>query len=309
MIRITLLGTGALLPTPERALSAALLTCGGRSVLFDCGEGTQVAARRAGVSLMKTDLIALTHYHGDHIFGLPGLLETMGSMGRTEPLTITGPEGLREAMEPILRLTGWAPFTVRLLTLPAAGLPLAERFPGWDPAARLTPFATEHRVPSAGYTFTLARAGRFDPAAAQALGVPVREWRRLQQGCSVQANGRKILPGEVLGRARKGLKLVFSGDTAACEALTEAARGADLLICDATYATDDKEAAAAEYGHMTFAQAARTAARAEVKRLWLTHFSQSVEDPAAYLPNAAAIFPAAECAADGMACELRFCDD
>ena len=118
MIDVTLLGTSALLPLPDRALTSALLTLNGRSILFDCGEGTQSAARKAGVSLMKTDLIALTHYHGDHIFGLPGLLQTMGVMERAEPLFITGPEGVREELAPILKLAGPTGYEIRLIELP-----------------------------------------------------------------------------------------------------------------------------------------------------------------------------------------------
>ena len=179
MIDITLLGTAALAPIPGRALTAALLTCGGRSILFDCGEGTQTAARGAGVSLMKTDLIALTHYHGDHIFGLPGLLQTMGSLGRTDPLAITGPEGLAEKMAPILELTGWVAYPVRLIPLPAEGLCLRQLEAHWPERARLTAFPTEHRVSSQGYCFALGRAGEFQPERARALGVPVRQWSRL----------------------------------------------------------------------------------------------------------------------------------
>ena len=306
MIDVTLLGVSALLPTPERALTAAVLRCGGRTILFDCGEGTQTAARKAGVSLMKTDLIALTHYHGDHIFGLPGLLQTMGSMRREEPLYITGPEGLEAAMTPILQLAGWVPFEIRLLHLPLCPTPLARVFPQWDPQAALEPFPTRHRVPSRGYAFTLARSGRFDPEAARALDVPVRLWGALQRGEAVEAHGRRILPAAVTGAPRRGLKFVFSGDTAPCDALQTAANDADLLICEATYAENDQREAAAEYGHMTFAAAGETAARAGVRRLWLAHFSQSIADPDARLENAAAFFPAAECGEDGKTIHLKF---
>jgi len=248
MIDITLLGTAALAPIPERALTAVLLACGGRAILFDCGEGTQVAARRAGVSLMKTDLIALTHYHGDHIFGLPGLLQTMGSLGRTDPLTITGPEGLEEMMAPILALTGWVSYPVRLMPLPDEGLALRQLEWHWPDRARLTAFPTDHRVPSQGYSFTLGRAGEFQPERAKALGVPVQAWSRLQRGESVQVGQRLVAPEAVLGAPRPGLKFVFSGDTAPCAPLVQAARDADLLICDATYGDDAQAALALDHG-------------------------------------------------------------
>lgn len=166
MIDITLLGTAALMPLPDRALTAALLTCGGHSVLFDCGEGTQAAERRHDVSLMKADMIALTHFHGDHVFGMPGLLETMCVMGRTETLYITGPEGLREELAPILKLVGWTSYAIELIELPPEGLRLETLVKGWPHEAVLRAFRTEHRVASQGYCFTLGRAGKFMPQKA-----------------------------------------------------------------------------------------------------------------------------------------------
>ena len=308
MIDITLLGTAALMPIPERALTAATLVCAGHTILFDCGEGTQCAARRAGVSLMKADMIALTHYHGDHIFGMPGLLQTMTSMGRTEPLYIIGPEGLEDAMAPILTLTGWTSYEIRLMAMPAEGIRLSELVDGWPAEALLTAFSTEHRIPSQGYGFTLSRAGKFMPQKAKALGVPVNRWGILQKGGSVQVDGVTVLPEQVLGAPRKGLKFVFSGDTAACDALMEAARDADLMISEATYGENEQARLAEDHGHMNFAQAASVAAKAGVKQLWLAHYSQMIVNPADFLPNAAAIFENTVCGEDGMSTTLRFED-
>ena len=306
MLDITLLGTSALVPLPDRALTAVTLTCAGHTVLFDCGEGTQSAARKAGVSLMKADIIALTHYHGDHIFGLPGLMQTMCSMGRTDPLYITGPAGLEEELAPILKLAGWTSYEIKLITLPDGGLRLAELVNGWPWEARLTPFRTEHRVPSQGYCFTLGRAGKFMPQKAKELGVPVNQWGLLQKGQSVQLGDVVIRPEQVLGEARKGLKFVFSGDTAACPALTNAAEGADLLISEATYGENEQADLAVDHGHMNFAQAAYTALQAGAKLLWLAHYSQMIEDPQEYLPNAAQIFENTVCGQDGMSVTLSF---
>ncbi len=308
MLDITLLGTSALMPLPERALTAATLACCGRKVLFDCGEGTQTAARRAHVSLMDVDLIALTHYHGDHIFGLPGLLQTMGCLGRTDPLAITGPKGLGEAMGPVMQLAGRQPFDVRLLEMPEGGLCLRDLNRKWPMEARLCAFSTEHRVPSQGYVFELGRAGRFDSERAKALDVPVGQWKRLQAGQPVWVGERTVEPDEVLGPPRRGLKFVFSGDTTACPALESAAREADLLICEATYAEEDQAAMAAEHGHMTFSQAGALAARAGARWLWLCHFSQMIDDPAACIDIARARHPGAVCGADGMSLRLGFGD-
>ena len=306
MIDVTLLGTAALFPTPERALTAAALTCAGRTILFDCGEGTQTAARRWGVSPLRVDLIALTHYHGDHIFGLPGLMQTMNSLGRTAPLSIAGPEGLEDALAPILALAGAMNYLIRRTALPKDGIAMKDIAPGWPDRARLTPFATRHRVSSQGYAFELGRAGKFMPERARALDIPTPFWGKLQRGETVTTESGTFAPDDVLGPERRGLKFAFSGDTAPCDALEHAAKDADLLICEATYGLDEQAALAAEHGHMTFAQAAQAAARAGAKRLWLTHYSQMIEDPAECLPNALAHFANAECGVDGMRVELGF---
>ena len=176
MLTITLLGTAATMPLPDRALTAAVAECGGHSLLFDCGEGTQTAARRAGVNLMKMDAVCLTHYHGDHIFGLPGLLQTLGCQGRTRPLALYGPKGLGEVWAALRVLTGPLPYPVyaEVLDAPAA---LCEKFGGWPQGAKLTPVPTRHRVISQGYRLDLPRTGRFSPEQAP----PVRHWKRPQR--------------------------------------------------------------------------------------------------------------------------------
>ena len=170
MLTITLLGTAATMPLPDRALSAAFAACGGHGLLWDCGEGTQAAAHRAGVNLMRADAICLTHYHGDHIFGLPGLLQTLGAQGRTRPLTLLGPEGLLEVWRAVYALTGPLPYAVKPLVC-RAGQPVAldALSDGWPAGATLLPVATKHRVRSLGYRLDLPRAGRFDPEKARVL--------------------------------------------------------------------------------------------------------------------------------------------
>ena len=198
MLTITLLGTAATMPLPERALTAAVAECGGHSLLLDCGEGTQTAARRAGVNLMRADAICLTHYHGDHIFGLPGLLQTLGAQGRTRPLVLLGPEGLLEVWRAVYALTGPLPYAVKPLVC-RAGQPVAldALSDGWPAGATLLPVATKHRVRSLGYRLELPRAGRFDPEKARALGVPVTQWRLFAAGTGCPA-------GRAYGAARRG---------------------------------------------------------------------------------------------------------
>ena len=306
MIDVTLLGCGALLPLPERALTSVLLTYAGHSILFDCGEGTQTAARRAGVSLMKTDLIALTHYHGDHIFGLPGLLQSMGTMNRTEPLYITGPGDAEKELEALFRMTGYLPFPIRFLKIGAEGLDYGSIAGERCSGAYLIPFSTEHRTPSRGYRFCLKRPGKFHPERARALGVPVECWGTLQKGTPVSLGDRTVQPCEVLGEERRGLTFVFSGDTEPCDGLLTAAKDADLFICEATYGENGQAQIAHEHGHMTFAQAGEIAQKAGVRRLWTAHYSQMITDPRNYIENARAYFPAAECGTDGKTVTMIF---
>ena len=290
MIDVVLLGSGATMPTPRRGVSAAVLQCGGRSILFDCGEGTQTALRREKLSPVKIDLIALTHYHGDHIFGLPGLLQTMDCLKREDALTITGPDGL--AMRSLHRK--------------------------WPAGARLQRIPTEHRVPSQGYSFRLSRPAAFLPDKARAFGIPVPLWKQILaedptvpiqvNGKALEAEGRLVCGADVLGEVRKGLHVVFSGDTAVCDAMRRYARGADLLIHDATYGEDAQEEEAARWGHSTFRQAALLAKEAGVKCLWLTHFSQAMVSPEDSLMNARHVFENAVCGYDGLSIHLKYVD-
>ncbi|MFI3170605.1 MAG: MBL fold metallo-hydrolase, partial [Faecalibacterium sp.] len=346
-----------------------------------------------GISLFKIDLICLTHYHGDHIFGLPGLLQTMGSLGRLEPVHITGPVGLYDIMKPLLYLCQGLPFAVTLQEfcaespapqaveqaptvdmqplLEALRAPLGnsetsapqvpEQVPAMDMqpllqalkeplekdttpakpltkkqaavAARqaeeatvkaksagetvpnivglpviLTAFPLSHRLPTVGYKITLPRVGKFQPEKALALGVPQRGWGKLQKGESVLLEDGKTLiePAQVLGEARSGLSVVYATDTRICKGLHLAAKGADLLICDSTYPSDDYKDKAKEFGHSTFPQVAKLAAAQGAKRLWLTHFSAAIPEPAEHLEQATAHFAAAEIGFDGESIDLVF---
>lgn len=303
MVDVTLIGSGALLPTPERALSSVLITYAGRSVLIDCGEGTQSAARRAGVSLMKTDVIAFTHYHGDHVFGLPGLLQTMNCMGRRDPLRLIGPADAERELSPLLTLAGTLNFEISVESAREDGISLGD---GRRNGAELVPFETCHRVPSSGYVFRLSRPGVFIPEKAENLGIPYRFWGILQKGENVTVDGMTFTPDMVLGKVRKGISVTVSGDTALCPGLIRAAENTDLLICDGTYGDNSQTGIAAEHGHMTFAQAGKVAAAAHAARLWTTHYSQMITDPEEYISNAREFFPDAECGTDGKKINLRF---
>lgn len=294
MLTVTLLGTGGTQPLPERALAALAVSVGGGTVLLDCGEGTQTALRRWGVSAYRLHTVLLTHYHGDHILGLPGLLQTLSSLGRTAPLTVVGPAGLEAVAAPMAALAGPLPFAVHW------------RQAGQEPFAAgpltVTPFPLEHRVPCCGYALTLPRAGRFDPGRARAAGIPVALWSRLQAGQTVEG----VTPDQVLGPPRRGLKVVYATDTRPCPAVTEAAREADLLCMDATYADDADLDKAKLYGHATCRETGALAAEAGVRRLWLTHYSAAVTDLAPGLAAAQRAYPDAVAGTDGMRLELDF---
>lgn len=303
MLKVTLIGCGATMPMPGRATAACAIQYNGRTVLLDCGEGTQTAVRKAGISLVKIEAVCLTHYHGDHIFGLPGLLQTMASQGRTQPVLLTGPkEGYEETVSLLLALAGDLPFEIvrRPLTMEKDTEEL------WG-GLRMETCALRHRVPCVGYRFILPRAGQFLPDQAAALGVPCNRWGELQKGKAVELeDGRIIWSQKVMGPARKGLVVVYATDTAPFPDLPEFAAEADLLICDATYAAEEERDKADLYGHSTFADCGQLAAKCGAKRLWLTHYGGALTEPQAELFRAQQIFPAAEAAFDGKSVQLNF---
>ena len=306
MIDITFLGTAALVPIPDRALASVFLSVQGKSILFDCGEGTQTAARKWGVSLMKTDFIVLTHFHGDHIFGLPGLMQTMSVMGRTEKLNIIAPPGGHKELAPIFSLAGTVNYPVELIEADENPIKLQDFAPDFPKNVTLYPVKTNHRVVSRGYTLSLSRAGKFLPEKAKELNIPVNFWSVLQNGGIYENDGRIYTQNDVCTDKRAGLKVTITGDTAYCDTLEMASQNADLIISEATYGDNADEPLAIERGHMTFENAANLAKNANAKLLYLTHFSQKIKDPAEYLHIATNIFENTQVAYDGDKLTLTF---
>jgi ribonuclease Z len=255
-------GTAASAPTARRGLPATLLRRGGEKLLFDCGEGTQRQLVKS-VGLLQIDDVFITHFHADHVLGLPGMLKTYGLQAREVPLRIHGPAGLRRLFEVLAPVIGRLPFEVELEEL-EAGDELQRD--GYVIAA----FEVDHGVRALGYALIEAeRPGRFDEARAVELGVqPGPDFGRLQQGEAVG----EVTPDQVLGEARAGRRVVIAGDSAPCEMTKAVAWGADLLVHEATFAEEDAERAR-ETKHSTAAGAAALAAEAEVKLLALTHIS------------------------------------
>ncbi len=302
MLEVNFLGTGAMMPLPERRLASVLVRRNGQIMMIDCGEGTQMAVRDSGFSMAKIDLIALTHFHADHIAGLPGLLLTMGTMGRVAPVRLVGPAGLEGVVNSLRVIAPELPFELQFSEIHGAALSIEFA------DARLTAFPLAHILPCYGYVVDLPRPGRFDTARAEANHIPIQYWRALQDGERVEAEGRVFTPDMALGPPRSGIRLGYCTDTRPVEVIAQYCENADLLILEGTYAQDDKAEKAALYGHMTFSNAAEIAARAGAKSLLLTHFSPTVKDPESFLDAPRAIFPHTDAAQDGLAVMLRFRD-
>jgi ribonuclease Z len=299
-LQVIFLGTSGSIPTPQRGLSAVAIKRKAELLLFDCGEGTQRQMIQAGVGFHRKTKLFITHMHGDHILGLPGLLQTMSLLDREKKLEIYGPQGIKafvEAISQTVRFTLIFPVEVSEVK---AELVCEEK--EYDVYA--TP--SNHMIPGFAYALTeKPRPGRFHPEKAKALGVPEgRLWSKLQDGSSVKlADGHVVKPEMVLGSPRSGRKIVYTGDTMPAENIVGLAENADLLIHEATF-DDELMERAGEDGHSTPSQAAKTAKEAKVKRLVLTHISARYRDAGLLLEQARKIFPNTELAEDFLKIEL-----
>ena len=301
MLDICLLGTGGTLPLMNRWLTSLMVRYKGHAVLIDCGEGTQIAAQRAGVTLKPVDKILFTHLHADHISGLPGLLLTMGNQGRTEELSIVGPVGTERVVGALRTIAPNLPFEIRVSELETEDELM------YFLECDIRAFRVNHGVPCYGYSISLPRAGRFDAARARELGIPLPYWNRLQKGESIEHEGSCYTPDMVLGPPRRGLKLTYCTDTRPIPAIAAAAADSDLFICEGMYGEDEMLPKALENRHMLFSEAARLAADAGgVRELWLTHYSPSLPNPKAYRDVARAIFPNSSTPRDGWTRTLVF---
>lgn len=301
MLDVCLLGTGGMMPLPRRWLTAALMRYNGSSLLIDCGEGTQIAMKEKGWSFKPIDVICFTHYHADHISGLPGLLLTMGNAERTEPLTMIGPKGLERVVNALRTIAPELPFEMKFIeiTEPEADIEIN----GYNIHA----FRVNHNITCYGYSVEIKRAGRFDVERAKANNIPQRMWSHLQKGETMTTeDGTVYTPDMVLGVARKGIKVTYCTDSRPTELIVKSATGSDLFICEGMYAEKDKLAKAKQYKHMTFYEAADMAKRAAVQEMWLTHFSPSLVYPEEYMPAVREIFPQAYLGKDGKSVELMF---
>ena len=291
------------MPLPYRWLTALMMRYNGSSVLIDCGEGTQIAVKEKGWSFKPIDVICFTHFHGDHISGLPGLLLTMGNAERTEPLTLVGPKGLERVVNALRVIAPELPFPIEFIELTKAEEEL--ELSGYHIKA----FRVNHNVTCYGYSIEIKRAGKFNLEKAQSLNIPKNYWNRLQKGERIEDGDTVYTPDMVMGAPRKGIKLVYCTDTRPTESIARNAKGADLFICEGMYGEKDKQVKAVTNKHMTFYEAARLAKEADVKEMWLTHYSPSLTRPEEYMDEVRKIFPRAVAGKDRKSAELDFEDE
>lgn len=303
MLDVCLLGTSGMMPLPGRWLTALMTRYNGSGLLIDCGEGTQITLKEKGWSVHSIDIICFTHYHGDHISGLPGLLLSMGNADRLEAVTLIGPKGLERVVNALRVIAPELPFELKFIELrdPEETIEIN----GYDIRA----FQVKHNVLCYGYSIIIHRGGRFFPKKAEENNVPQKYWNRLQKGETITEEGRTFTPDMVIGPERKGIKLTYCTDTRPVKAIVDNAMNSDLFICEGMYGEKDRDAKAKEYKHMTFYEAAQLAKDAQVKELWLTHYSPSLVRPEDYIKETRKTFPNAKVGKDRKSITLEFDKD
>ncbi len=285
MLDVCLLGSGGMMPLHHRWLTALLVRLNGKMLLIDCGEGTQIPLRQVGWGFKAIDVLCFTHYHADHVAGLPGLLLSLANSMRTEPLTMVGPPGLVRVLEGCMTIIPGLPFDVHILE---CSLQKEESFTIND--MRIRTLHVDHSVPCLAYALEVKRAGLFDVAKAQESKVPQKLWKGLQKGEKVEYDGKVYTPDMVLGPPRKGLKLSYVTDTRPIPELVDFISQSDLFICEGMYGDDQYREKAMDKKHMLFSEAASLAREGCVRELWLTHFSPSLEHPEDFLASTREIF-------------------
>jgi len=302
-LRIVFLGTGGSTPSVHRNLPAIAVRRGAELILFDCGEGTQRQMMFAKVGFCRKMKIFISHMHGDHVLGLPGLFQTMSLLGRRHPLEIFGPKGICEFVDAVTETVEYN------LTFSIEKKEVGEGFVYKGKEYGVSAVWADHGIPNLAYALVEnERPGRFFPEKAEKLGVPQgRLWSRLQRGGTVELSGRVVKSDEVTGPPRPGRKIVYSGDTRPCGAVERLALNADLLIHDCTL-DDELVEKALEQGHSTPSQVASIARKAAVKKLILTHISVRYEESKTLLEQAMKTFPNVQVAEDLMEIEVPYAE-
>ena len=305
MIDLILLGCGGNMPMPNRFLSSLFINFKGRKILIDCGEGTQISMRMKNCGFKTIDLICITHLHGDHIIGLIGLLSTIGNSSRTEDLTIIGPKGIAQAINAIRVLVEYLPYKLIIIENPIGPLSLNNEY---LKELEISTLNLDHSTECLGYSLYFKRKAKFNVEKASKNNVPKILWQKLQEGKTILYNDIEYYPDMVLGDDRKGIKLSFITDTRPIDSIPEFIKNSDLFICESMYGDDMDLSKAIKNKHMTFRESATLAKLGNVKKLLLTHFSPSLENPSIYLENATSVFENTIIGEDRLELNLNFED-
>ncbi len=293
MIKVCLPGTGSVMPLENRHLPCCTISHQGKVTLIDCGEGTQLAVRKTGFKLSRIDTILITHFHADHISGLPGLLLTMGNSGKKTPLTIIGPEGLAAVVDGLRTIAPVLPYEIHVVEW------VHEPFRVGELIIQALPLS--HRIPCLGYSVTHNRKPVFNPQKAKAFGVAQVLWGKLHAGETVTLTDSTVItPDMVTDGIRPTQKICYMTDTAPFDSIIDFIKGADLLICEGMHGDEALRDKLTSKGHMLFSDSAALACAAGVKKLWLTHFSPALTEPESYLQQMKSIFSETEVGFDGI---------
>ena len=270
MLELSLLGTSGVMPLPDRYLTSLYIKYNGKKLLIDCGEATQMSIKELGWGYKNLEVICLTHYHGDHITGLPGILFMLENTGRTKPLTIVGPPGLKKVITSFTELYGKVPYEINLMELEMK--PQVVNI--GDFTINVVP--ANHKVLCFGYVIEVVRKPRFDMKKATKNKVPRKYWKSLQNNETITQNNKTYTPDMVLGQIRKGIKVSYITDTRPTKEIQQAIKDSDLFIGECMYVDKDYIEQVEKNKHMLGVEAAQLAKKSKCKELWLTHFSPAI---------------------------------
>ncbi|MDO5563627.1 MAG: ribonuclease Z [Eubacteriales bacterium] len=304
MLDVTLLGTGGMMPLPNRHLTSLLVRLDGSSLLIDCGEGTQIALAKANLSPNPIDIILITHFHADHISGLIGLLLSMGNSDRREKITIVGPKDIEKVVSSLRIIAPQLPFKIEYIELKnEKGILNIGKY-------NIEYFKLKHKITCYGYSILVPRLPEFQLEKAKENNIPLKYWNKLQHGEIIydKENEKTYKPSDVMGEEREGLKLTYLTDTRPVKIIEEMAKNANLFICEGMYGESDKDDNAKEYMHMTMKEAIKIGVKINPKEMWLTHYSPSEMKPQKYLEEFRRTLPQLFIPKDGWHKELKFED-